>query len=178
MSLQMQSPSITPNTSYTIKKSIKTLKQFTSTQGYSNSTDLSLCTGAPNEQSLVKYTAKKSGVHRQFYQVVNTRKIPHSPSIFRFGKAIGEFDVFRLWTPGKLPDNGTNTRIHRSENSWKTLDFPVGEHGKMSGKCRILRKFTMRFLIGKTPLFLPWYTACIFPRYIIALQFLPRSTGH
>ena len=178
MSLQMQSPSITPNTSYTIKKVNQNIKTV-----YINSRLFEFNRFKPMHRGTQrtifgKIHGKKSGVHRQFYQVVNTRKIPHSPSIFRFGKAIGEFDVFRLWTPGKLPDNGTNTRIHRSENSWKTLDFPVGEHGKMSGKCRILRKFTMRFLIGKTPLFLPWYTACIFPRYIIALQFLPRSTGH
>ena len=29
---------------------------------------------------------------------------------------------------GKLPENGTNTRIHRQQNSWKILDFPIGEH--------------------------------------------------
>ena len=30
-----------------------------------------------------------------------------------------------------LPDNGTNTRIHRHENLRKRLDFPLGEHRKM-----------------------------------------------
>ena len=33
---------------------------------------------------------------------------------------------------GKLPDNGTNTRIHRPQNTWKILDFPIGEYQKMS----------------------------------------------
>ena len=32
---------------------------------------------------------------------------------------------------GKLPDNGTNAGIHRPENIWKTLDFPVCEQQKM-----------------------------------------------
>ena len=101
MSLQMQSPSITPNTSYTIKKSIKTLKQFTSTQGYSNSTDLSLCTGAHNEQSLVKYTAKKVAFTGNFTKWL-------TPEEFHIHLPFSDL--------GKLSVNSTSSVCERQEN--------------------------------------------------------------
>ena len=61
----------------------------------------------------------------------NTRR---SPSVNRSVNVSKRMFTGVHWI-GKLMDNGTNTRINRSENVWKTKDFPLGESQKMRVNC-------------------------------------------
>ena len=54
---------------------------------------------------------------------------------------------------GKLMDNGTNTRINRSENVWKTKDFPLGESQKMRVNCAFFVNSPRVFSVGKCHFF-------------------------
>lgn len=55
------------------------------------------------------------------------RQTRHSPSVNR--PVNSRKRMFSgVHRNGKLPDNGTNTRIHPQQNNWKILDFPIGEH--------------------------------------------------
>ena len=50
-------------------------------------------------------------------------------------------------------DNGTNTRINRSENVWKTKDFPLGESQKMRVNCAFFVNSPRVFSVGKCHFF-------------------------
>ena len=54
---------------------------------------------------------------------------------------------------GKLMDNGTNTRINRGENVWKTKDFPLGESQKMRVNCAFFVNSPRVFSVGKCHFF-------------------------
>ena len=70
---------------------------------------------------------------------------------------------------GKLLDNGTNTRVHRLENKWTTLDFTIGKRNQVYAKCRIFQILTGRFPSGWTFLFCRWVnrSAFFFGFYIV-----------
>ena len=53
----------------------------------------------------------------------------------------------------KLMDNGTNTRINRSENVWKTKDFSLGESEKMRVNCAFFVNSPRVFSVGKCHFF-------------------------
>ena len=50
-------------------------------------------------------------------------------------------------------DNGTNTRINRSENVWKTKDFPLGESQIMRVNCAFFVNSPRVFSVGKCHFF-------------------------
>ena len=50
-------------------------------------------------------------------------------------------------------DNGTNTRINRSEDVWKTKDFPLGESQKMRVNCAFFVNSQRVFSVGKCHFF-------------------------
>ena len=84
--------------------------------------------------------------------ICERKQTRHSPSVNRpVNSNKRAFSAIPL--NGKLPVNGTNTLIPRRQNSWKILDFPIGEHQRIISKCHTLRKFTARFLNGERHLF-------------------------
>ena len=55
------------------------------------------------------------------------KQTTHSPSVNRpVNSSKRAFSA--VHRNGKLPDNGTNTPIHRQQNTWKILDFQIREH--------------------------------------------------
>ena len=79
----------------------------------------------------------------------NTRR---SPSVNRSVNVSKRMFTGVHWI-GKLMDNGTNTRINRSENVWKTKDFPLGESQKMRVNCAFFVNSPRVFSVGKCHFF-------------------------
>ena len=79
----------------------------------------------------------------------NTRR---SPSVNRSVNVSKRMFTGVHWI-GKLMDNGTNTRINRSENAWKTKDFPLGESQKMRVNCAFFANSPRVFSVGKCHFF-------------------------
>ena len=67
-------------------------------------------------------------LHRE--NICERRRTRCSPSVNR--PVNSSKRVFSsIHSNGKLPDNETNTQIHQQQNTWKILDFSIGEHQKM-----------------------------------------------
>ena len=79
----------------------------------------------------------------------NTRR---SPSVNRSVNVSKRMFTGVHWI-GKLMDNGTNTRINRSENVWKTKDFPLGESQKTRVNCAFFVNSPRVFSVGKCHFF-------------------------
>ena len=67
-------------------------------------------------------------LHRE--NICERRQTRHSPSVNRPVNS-SKRAFSGVHRNRKLADNGTNTRIHRQQNTSKILDFPIGEHQKM-----------------------------------------------
>ena len=66
---------------------------------------------------------------------------------------VGKRLFSRVNCEGKLSDNGTNTCIHRQENTGKTSDYPFAKHWKMHAKYRVFGEFTIHFPNGECNVF-------------------------
>ena len=80
------------------------------------------------------------------------RNIRRSPTVKRSVNVSKRMFTGVHWI-GKVMDNGTNTRINRNENVWKTKDFPLGESQKMRLNCSFFANSPRVFSVGKCHFF-------------------------